>query len=401
MSIDVTAKLNTVPDHVPPECVVDWDYNNLPGAETDYYGTWKKLQGGPTIRWTPYYGGHWIATRAHAIQEVQKDYERFSHTVFTLPRKSSPPMPPIDLDPPKHTPYRRILNIAFAPRVISGLKPEITKLAVELTEGLMNKGACEFVSDYARKFPITVFLKLVDLPLDQRDQFLEWSEASVRGTPEQKEAVYPAVLAYLRPIVEERYKNPGEDVISQILTSQVGDRRLTVEEGVGMTTLLFFGGLDTVASELSFVVNFLAGHPEHRRRLVENPEIIPKAVEELFRRHGLSNTVRLVTKDQEFFGAPLKKDELIMVPIALAGLDDQYWENAEEVDFDRDIKMMDTFGNGPHKCPGSNLARTEITVFLEEWLKRIPEFSVAKGGQVKMATGSVPCVTELPLEWPV
>jgi cytochrome P450 len=186
-----------------------------------------------------------------------------------------------------------------------------------------------------------------------------------------------------------------------MLSAEINGRRVTVEEGMDMSTLLFFGGLDTVASELGFVMQFLATHPEHRHFLIENPDKIPIATEELLRRFGLSNTIRIITEDYDFNGYPLKKDEAIMVPISLASMDDEYWDNAMEVDFSRKFKSMDTFGNGPHKCPGSNLARSEIQIFLEEWLKRIPEFTIAAGRQARTATGSVPCVTELPLEWPV
>lgn len=394
-------KLTNVPPHVPPECVIELDFNDIPGADEDVHLAWKQLQKGAPVQWTPYYGGHWIVTRAPLIQEVQKDFAHFSHTVFSLPRRKLAPMPPIDLDPPEHTPLRAILNLAFSPKVVERLKPQIRELVIELTERLKTRGECEFVSDFARQFPITVFLQLVDLPLSLRPQFLEWAEQMVRGTPEERVAVFPAIDEYLRGVVTERYANPGVDVISQILTSRVGERRITFEEGLGMNTLLFLGGLDTVASMLSFITRHLAMHDAQRRDLAAHPEKIGRAVEELLRRHGLSNTVRLITEDYDFHGYPLKKNELMMVPISLAGLDDEYWENAEEVDFDRETKFIDTFGNGPHKCPGSNLARTEIAVFLEEWLKRIPDFHIPEGKKSKTVTGSVPCVSYLPLEWPV
>ena len=168
-----------------------------------------------------------------------------------------------------------------------------------------------------------------------------------------------------------------------------------------MGILLFFGGIDTVASMLSFIALFLATHAEHRKQLVQNPQIVPQAVEEFLRRHGLSNTVRLITEDFEYKGVPFRKGDLIQVPISLHGLDDRRWEHPMDVDFNRKTTFHATFGNGPHRCPGSNLARTEIRVFLQEWMPRIPDFTIPKGEKVVTATGNVNAVEYLPLEWSV
>lgn len=401
MTNDPNAKLSTIPPHVPRECVVEWDFNDVPAADESVHLAWRKLQKGPDILWTPYYGGHWIVTRAALIKEVQTDYHHFSHREFSLPRGPKPPMPPIDRDPPEHTDLRRVLSIAFAPRVINKLKDEIRALAIELTENLQARGECEFTSDYARKFPVTVFLRLADLPLTRREEFLEWAEDIVRGAHDKKHAAYAKSIEFLNGVVTERYANPGGDVISQVLTSNIGNRRISLEEGMGIATNLFLGGLDTVASMMGFIALFLATHPDHLKELVSDPDRIPAAVEELLRRHGLSNTVRLITEDHDFHGFPLKAGELIMVPISLSGMDDRLWSKPLEVDFSRNCKNMDTFGNGPHRCPGANLTRTEITIFLEEWLKRIPDFRLAEGKQAVTVTGSVNGVTYLPLSWSV
>ncbi|WP_022980835.1 cytochrome P450, partial [Ideonella sp. B508-1] len=146
---------------------------------------------------------------------------------------------------------------------------------------------------------------------------------------------------------------------------------------------------------------FLATHPDHRRQLVEDPSKIPAATDELIRRFGLSNTVRLVVHDRDFHGAPLRKGDLIMVPISLASMDERKWHDAMTVDFARRTEGHDTFGNGPHRCPGANLARIEIQTFLEEWLRRIPEFGITPGRQAVTVTGAVNGVESLPLSWPV
>jgi hypothetical protein len=189
-------------------------------------------------------------------------------------------------------------------------------------------------------------------------------------------------------------------LISRVVKAEVNGRPVRQDEVLGMTTLLFFGGLDTVASMLSFVARFLARNASHRRQLIDDPKLIPGAIEEFLRRHGLSNTVRILNEDAELGGVQLKKDDIIMVPISLHGMDERRFPDALSLDFKRK-PVHATFGNGPHRCPGSNLARTEVRVFLEEWLKRIPEFEITPGEQSRTATGAVNTVTYLPLSWPV
>lgn len=399
---DPNRKLDQVPAHVPPHLVVDWDFCNVPGAETDPHLAWKRLQDGPDVVWTPYYGGHWIATREAPIREVQSEYETFSHAVFSLPRVSRPPFVPIELDPPEHTPYRHVLNLAFAPRRIRALEEKIKQRVDELVDGLASRGQCEFMADFARQFPVAVFLGMVDLPLGERERFLEWADTMTHSdSAAAKSEAFQGAQRYLQGIIEERRANPGDDLISEIIASRIQGQPIREPELSGMVVLLFFGGLDTVASMIGFIMRFLAGHPAHRRQLVEQPALIPKATEEFIRRYGLSNTVRLIQHDREFHGAPLRAGDLIMVPIGLASIDERRWQDPLTIDFSRKTEGYDTFGNGPHRCPGANLARIEIQHFLAGWLRRIPDFEITPGEAVVTVTGNVNGVERLPLSWKV
>lgn len=402
MNQSTTRTTAEIPTHVPASHVVDFDFANPRGAEEDAHVAWASLQDGPALVWTPYYGGHWIATRAAAIEELQKNYEDFSHEEFTLPRRGSsrPKVAPLEYDPPMHTAFRRILNPALSPVAVSRLESEIRQLAIELIEGFKDKGACEFVSDFGHHLPTRIFLRLANLPEAQREQFMSWGEVIVRSTDEQeKHATTAKIIEYLNTVLAERHAQPGSDLMSQIVKGEVSGRPLTAQEELGMAILVFVGGLDTVASLMGFSALALARNPGLRQRIQEDPAIIPKAVEEFLRRHGLSNTTRLVTRDREFFGVDLKKGDLVMVPISLHGLDPERWENPWEIDFDRDTRGHATFGNGPHRCVGSTLARVEMRIFLEEWFKRIPDFQIAEGETPRMVTGSVNSVKYLPLSW--
>jgi cytochrome P450 len=400
MTTDPNRKLDRVPPHVPPHLVVDWDFSHVPGAEDDPHHAWKRLHEGPDVVWTPYYGGHWIATRAEAVKEVQTRHETFSHEMFSLPRVERPPFVPIELDPPRHTPYRHVLNLAFAPRRIRALEQKIEERVQELVERIAPQGRCEFMTDFARQFPVAVFLGMVDLPLDERERFLGWADAMTHsGSAEEKTAAFHGASKYLQGIIDQRRANPGTDLISEILASKVQGEPIGEAERSGMVVLLFFGGLDTVASMIGFIMRFLATHPGHRRQLVEQPALIPKATDEFIRRYGLSNTVRLIKHDIEYRGAPLRKGELIMVPIALASMDERKWSDPMTIDFARNTDGHDTFGNGPHRCPGANLARLEIQHFLAGWVKRIPDFGLTPGERVVTVTGNVNGVERLPLSW--
>lgn len=393
-----------MPSHVPPARVVDFDFM-MPGVHEGVHERWLKLREGPDLVWSPYHGGHWIATRAELIEEIQKDGARFSHEIHSLPLGKPVRSPPLQYDPPEHAGYRMVLNPAFAPKAAEPIVEDARALAVELIESLARRGECEFVRDFAHQLPIRVFLRLAGLPLQERDKFLGWAEQAVRAPNiEARRAAYDVVIQYLVGVIAERKAKPGEDLISRVVHATVRGRQMSDQELLGMCVTLFLGGLDTVASMLGFMAWHLARHPEHRRELIEHPELVPYAVEELLRRHGLTSTVRLVTRDMEFHGVQLAKGDLVMVPTLLHGTDERRFERPLEVDFHRPEaqRMGDfhaTFGNGPHRCVGANLGRGELRIFLEEWLKRIPDFEVKPGEQVRVEPGSVLAVSYLPLVW--
>lgn len=208
-----------VPDHVPPELVVDFDYLHPPGIEEgDVYTAWKKLHDGPDIVWTPCNGGHWILTRGEDIRYVQEHFEIFSHEVFTIPRGSSPiRMPPLTVDPPLHARYRAILNPFFTPSRVARMREDAVALTRSLIEEIKPKGRCEFVNDFARIMPVTMFLGIVDLPLDQREQFVDWGVTFMTATDSKvKLGAQEKVVAYLQQVLDERAGNPGDDLLSKI-----------------------------------------------------------------------------------------------------------------------------------------------------------------------------------------
>ncbi|RKT14170.1 cytochrome P450 [Paraburkholderia sp. RAU2J] len=393
-----------IPAHVPPELVVDVDIYNPPGAEDDYHLALKRLHddGIPDIFWTPRNGGHWIATRGDDIYQIFKDYENFSSKQLTVPLVEHAPLPPIFFDPPLHTNYRALIAPAFMPQAISKLEEKAREMTIELIEGFYQKGEVEFVSGFAQHLPIGIFMNMVALPAEDRDFLLGLADKMVRpDSAEQKLAALGSIFEYLGVKIAERRANPGDDLISRIVQSRIDGRALTDQELKGLCGLVLIGGLDTVASAMGFIANFLAKSPAHRKELIEHPELTQKAVDELLRRFPVVNQGRRITHDFEYKGVQMKEGDMIIIPTTLHGLDDRKFNDPLTVDFSRPTPIHSTFGNGAHRCPGSFLARVELKVFLQEWLKRIPEFRVKPGEKAGVHGGVNGTLYHLPLEWDV
>lgn len=391
------------PPHVPEALVYDVDIFAPPPAGEDPQTRWAAIRDAAPadVFWTRHLGGYWIATRAREIEAMQKDDgSTFSHEITSLPRESAFPLYPLTLDAPRHGHFRRLIMPSFLPRAVAALEEKARHHAVAAIEGFLARGHCEFVSEFAGVLPIAVFLGIVDLPWSDREMLVGWTETMVRSP--DIAARYQALMGmtgYLNGWLAKRADAPGEDLLSTIVTGEVEGRPLDDQERISVALLMLFGGLDTVASMLGFIARFLAMNPGHRQQLVDDPALIPQAIEELVRRHGIASTTRLLKRDIEFAGAPLRANDLIYVPNLLAGLDDRVVEDPMTVDFHRAKPHHAAFGNGRHACPGAVLARREIKVFLEEWLSRIPDFHIAPDTTPEIGSGMVSGVTRLDLAW--
>ena len=402
-TVEVSSK-ESVPAHVPPELVVDFDYYNPPGVEEDFQLALKRLQDEhyPDIFWCTRNGGHWMAIRGKDIHAIYADYTNFSSHRTAIPATSQPPFPfyPILADPPDHAHYRALINPSFAPKAVAVLEARARAEAIKLIDTLKPRGRCEFVADFAQHLPVEVFMSIVDVPSTDRDKLLNWSVGIVRPEkPDTVQLTLQEVFEYAREKIAARRATPGNDLISKLALARVNGRPLSDDEVTGMVSLILLGGLDAVVTSLSFAALFLARSSQHRRQLIESPARIPLAVDELLRRFPVANTGRTVIRDMVYRNVQMKAGDMMLLPTVLHGLDERAFPNPLEVDFNRPPPLHSTFGNGPHRCPGSNLARTEIKVFLEEWLKRIPDFRIQPGARIRMGAGMIATISEVPLEW--
>jgi cytochrome P450 len=393
-----------VPKHVPAELLFDYDvYEPGPPGSDFFVELYKLKKRAPPIFWTRNNEGHWYVTDAKLLDQVLRDSDGFSSKMLVVPRSNNigGGLTPISLDPPEHTKYREHLSVALSRKGVVELAPGVRQLAIELIEDLKGKGQCNFMADFAFKLPIIVFLRLVDLPEHHRLDLLE-QVSKIIHPGSDKAKIIGALAAYLAPIVKERYANPGDDLISWLSTREIDGARMAEDRLQNMCTLLLIGGLDSVANTLGFFARFLAENPDHRRQIIENPKIISSAVEELLRRFPTvaAGGGRVCAQDRQVGPALVKAGELVIAATAMMNLDDQSYPDPLKVDFNRRINSVGTFGQGPHRCVGANLARSELSIFLEEWLKRIPDFRLAEEEPTFKAGVNI-SYSRLMLEWPV
>lgn len=392
------------PPHVPAERAVDIDVFALPGAQEDIHLAWRHLAANHDIVWTPHYGGHWIATGADVIERLYRDVESFSNREIGIPPDSMLiPMLPIQADGDEHRRYRQVIEPAFKPAALERYAAEMREMTIALIEGFRARGHCEFIGEYAAVVPLAIFLSMVGLPQEDREMLHGFTETMARDSDMAKRyTAFGAVMDYLRTWIERRREAPGDDLLSKVVHARFEGRPATELEVMGLAGLLLFGGLDTVSSMMGFVIRFLADNPGHRAWIIDHPTKVSQAVEEIMRRFGVASSTREAKFDLSIGGATIRKGELILVPALLHGLDERAFDRPLDVDFERAPRRNATFGmGGPHHCPGMNLARLEMRIMVEEWLKRIPDFEVDPHEAIEQSTGGVNGITRLPLRWSV
>ncbi len=391
------------PSHVPDDRVVDFDIYNFSAPDGEYQlGLKAFADTAPAVVWTPHNGGHWMLTRADVIDRMLSQSENFSSNHITVPRQPEgmPKLMPLQIDPPDHKKYQLLIAHAMSPRAVMPLAERARTLAIELIDGFKDKGECEFVADFAQHLPIAIFMQLVDLPESDRPLLTGIAEIMLRSESVAERGQAAMQLAgYGMQKLGERRAEPGDDLISSLAQARIDGELLDDATLTGMIMLLLLAGLDTVASMLGFFARFLAEHPGHRRALIEQPALIPNALEELLRRFPIAVLAREVVRDVEIDGVTMKVGDMVAAPTPLAGLDARKFHDPETVDFNRARPMHATFGGGAHRCLGAMLARAELRVFLEEWLKRIPDFQVKPGAAIHVSARSVATLTSLPLVW--
>jgi cytochrome P450 len=386
---------------IPPHLVVDFDAFRPAEPGSDPFLVLQKLQQGPEIVWTPRNGGHWIATHGETVKAIIDDPERFSSSSILIATPNRDPLVPAEYDPPRHGPLRKPLMLAFLPKHVKRWTIEAHDLAVDLIEGLKPRGQCEFMSEFAAHLPVIIFLRVVALPLEDREKLVAWvKQVLQRSDLAALAEAHQNINQYIDALTDERLAHPGDDLFSQAISADIGGRRMTLTEARGLGRTMLLAGLDTVAALLGWTARYLAEHPAARRRILDEPRIIPRVIDEMLRRYSVANIARVVREDMEYRGVKMRAGEQIYLPTCMHGIDKKVFMDPLSVDFGRtDSHQHLGFGSGIHRCVGAPLAHAEMKIFLEEWLARIPDFSLDPDHPPTRVTGIVHSHETLHLIW--
>lgn len=316
------------------------------------------------------------------------------------------PLIPLQIDPPKHKDYRKLLDPIFAPKQIALLEPATRELVRGMIAAVADKGGCNFHTEISEKFPTTVFLQMLGLPLERAAEFIKLKDGIIRPpvTTNEERVEYTSkvgqeVYKVLQEAIDLRREQRSDDLISMFLDAEVDGQRLTNDDVLDIGYLFFIAGLDTVTASLDCMLSYLAQHPEHRQQLVDDPSLIQHAIEEMLRwETPVMAVVRVATEDTEIKGCPIPKGKVVTAMLGSANTDENAWPNVDTIDFDREGNKHIAFGGGVHRCLGSHLARMELRVCLEEWHKAIPDYRI-KDGTVLLYSQGLRAVDNLELVW--
>jgi hypothetical protein len=397
--------------------VTDWatDYDIFdPQYVADPYGIWDELRERCPIARTERWGGSWLPTTYADVTAMARDIDTFpsGNGIAVVP----PPvaadgtaaapllasgLPPISADPPLHTWTRRLILPTMSPQRVDEYEVFTRELTRSLVDGFVERGGGDAAADYAQQIPVRVIGHILGVPEDMAGTFTEWvrdvlefahdSERRLRGIT--------GILGFLTQALDEREANPTDDFISELLFAEHEGERVDRSVVMGMCALLLVAGIDTTWSSIGSAMWHLATHPDDRRRLASEPDLMPTAIEELLRAYAPVTMARRLTDDVTYGGCPMHAGDRILMNFPAACRDPEAFPDADRVVLDRAVNRHVAFGAGIHRCAGSNLARMELRVAIEEWLARIPEFELVDPALVTWAGGQVRGPRSVPVHW--
>ncbi|HEY6416648.1 MAG TPA: cytochrome P450 [Acidimicrobiales bacterium] len=340
-----------------------------------------------------------VSSRA-GVEEVLRNPAVFSSNMSAHDLKNRRPLIPLQVDPPAHRTYRKLLDPLFAPQRMLALEVPVVQLVNDLIDAFVDDDEIDFVTQFSVPFPSQVFLTLFGLPLTDLPTFLRMKDGVIRpdhvvghefGHPEteaHQRRTADSIYAYFERVLDECEGERRDDLLSHLLHAEVDGDRLTREDIVDICFLLLIAGLDTVTASLDCFFGHLARDADARRTLVHEPEAIPSVVEELLRwETPVMAVARIATQRAEVGGCPIHAGEHVMAIVGAANVDDAEFPDAVELRWDRDANRHLAFGGGIHRCLGSHLARLELRVALGEWHRRIPEYCVKPGAALNFTAG--------------
>jgi hypothetical protein len=388
----------------------DFDHTD-PSWVADPYPIWADLRSRCPVAHSDRYGGTWLPVRHEDVAAVAYDTEHFtSRSVVVSEIRPGPEdlpapiglAPPITSDPPFHALARRMLLPAFAPKAIAALEPMTRDLCRELLDSTAGAPTLDAALDYAQHIPVRVIIGMLGFPQEDADVFRKFIHQILEDvdlSSEERQAVIDTneIDDYMSARIAEHLAEPRDDLTSYLLEAELDGQKLLPEHVQGTMVLLMIAGIDTTWSAIGASLWHLAQNPEDRKRLAAEPELMDTAIEELLRAYAPVTMARMVAQDFTFGGRDLKEGDWLLLPFPSANRDPEAFSEPDRVILDRENNRHAAFGLGIHRCLGSNLARMEMRVALQEWLARYPEFELADPAAVTWSGGQVRGPRTLPL----
>ena len=387
----------------------DWDHAD-PAYNQNAHQIWDQLRGTCPVAHTDRYGGAWLPVTHADVSAVARDTDHFSSEGAVLANR--PPReewvtlapigaaPPITSDPPFHADARRLLLPAFSPQVVAEWEPEIRRLCNELIDNMGDIDTVDAAVQYAQNIPVYVIARMLGLPLEDSDYFRETVHMvleEIGAEFGERQGAFEKLDAYLSMHVQDHIDNPKDDLIGFLLNAKIYDQPLSPQHVVGTIILLMVAGIDTTWSSIGSSIWHLAQHPSDLQRMVNEPELLPTAIEELLRMYAPVTMARIVSQDAEIGGCPVKRGESVLLPFPAANRDPEVSPDADKVIIDREENRHVAFGLGIHRCLGSNLARLELRVAVQVFIQRFPKFELADPSTVTWSLGQVRGPRKLPV----
>jgi cytochrome P450 len=387
--------------------VTDWinDFDHTdPQWTDDPFPIWEELRAASPVVHTERFLGCYMPTTYEAVREIANDTEHFSSRRIIVrdvrPEVARNAAPPITSDPPVHKPAKQLLLPPFTPDAMKKLEPRMRAICNELIDGFIADGKVDAAAQYGKYIPVRAIAHMLGIPESDSDLFINWIhmilELGIKDENKLLQAVQE-MSAYFRAHIEERRSKPTNDLISYLMNAKDKEGQPLEESHVlGSLRLLLIAGIDTTWSAIGSSLWHLARTPADRERLIAEPGLIPTAVEELLRAYSPVTMAREVVKETTISGCPVKAGNMVLLSFPAANRDPKMFPDADKVVIDRRENRHAAFGLGIHRCIGSNLARMEMQVALEEWLKRIPDFRLDPAGTVTWSQGTVRGPRQLP-----
>lgn len=392
------------------EPVKDWtkDYDIFAEEYVkDPYGIWDDLRRHCPVAHSGRWGGSWMPTRYEDVFNIARDIEHFSSTQPLVapvlppegykrdengPDFSEVRAPPISSDPPEHTWSRKLILPPFSQKSIAKWEPMTRDHCRSLIDGFIEDGRVDAAAGYAQLIPPYVIARMLGVPDEMTATFTDWVRDLLEyglTDPERRIPARRALLSFLYEQLQVRKEQPGEDLMTYLLNADVDGNPVPEMHVLGTCVLIVIAGIDTTWSTIGSALWHLAQNPGDRRRMANEPEILNTAVEELLRAYSPVTMGRVVTEDVDYNGCPIKQGDRVLMNFPAANRDPEKFPDPDKVIIDRATNPHIAFGVGIHRCAGSNLARMEMRVALQEWLARIPEFRLEDPAAVTWAGGQV------------